>query len=130
MQVQISEFLFDGCRPSFASFQHLIAEPFLGVFLAFATGPVRTEAWEGCERIRTKAMKSIDSDEKTAEGDGPSGWLRFALLTAATAVAGGLATAWFYRKTLLRLRETGETSKNPHFGISDEAQADRPSDEM
>jgi hypothetical protein len=47
-----------------------------------------------------------------------SGWLKFALLTAATALAGGVATAWFYRKTLERLRETGENPQNSHFGIS------------
>jgi hypothetical protein len=47
-----------------------------------------------------------------------SGWLKFALLTAATALAGGVATAWFYRKTLEKLRETGENPQNSHFGIS------------
>jgi hypothetical protein len=74
-------------------------------------------------------IESDRSAENAAARDGSHGWLRFALLTAASALAGGLATAWFYRKTLARLRETGENPKNPHFGISDEEQADSPLDE-
>jgi len=33
------------------------------------------------------------------------GWLRIGALAAASALAGGLAAAWFYRKTLARLRQ-------------------------
>jgi flagellar basal body-associated protein FliL len=56
----------------------------------------------------------------------PSGWLKIGVLAVASAVAGGVATAWWYRKTLERLRETGEAGKNPQFGIS----ADESSDEI
>jgi hypothetical protein len=56
--------------------------------------------------------------------------VKLAVLTAASAVAGGLATAWFYRKTLARLRETGENSQNPHFGISGGEKTEDPSDEF
>jgi hypothetical protein len=52
-----------------------------------------------------------------------SGWLKVGLAAAASALAGGLAAAWWYRKTFKTLRQTGETTPNPHFGIS----ADDPS---
>jgi hypothetical protein len=45
-------------------------------------------------------------------------------------VAGGLATAWFYRKTLAKLRETGESGRNPHFGISKEQRENERPDEI
>ncbi len=75
-------------------------------------------------------MESVNSNEKAAMKNGSAGWLRLALLTAASAVAGGLATAWFYRKTLARLQETGESSENPHFGIPAEKHRESRSDEM
>lgn len=34
-----------------------------------------------------------------------SGWLRVGVIAAASALAGGLAAAWYYRKTLTRLQE-------------------------
>jgi hypothetical protein len=49
-------------------------------------------------------------------------WLRVGLVAAASAMAGGLAAAWWYRKTLKTLRQTEEIAPNPEFGISsDEA---------
>ncbi|HUB30326.1 MAG TPA: hypothetical protein VL967_11530 [Terracidiphilus sp.] len=33
-----------------------------------------------------------------------AGWFRVGFLAAASAVAGGMAAAWYYRKTLARLR--------------------------
>jgi hypothetical protein len=62
--------------------------------------------------------------EKGPPRESSSGWLKFALLTAATALAGGMATAWFYRKTLAKLRETGENAENSHFGISADKRID------
>ena len=35
----------------------------------------------------------------------PPGWLKVGAIAAASAALGGLAAAWFYRKTLSRLRE-------------------------
>ena len=35
------------------------------------------------------------------------GWLRIGSIAAASAVLGGLAAAWFYRKTLSQLRDAG-----------------------
>jgi hypothetical protein len=38
----------------------------------------------------------------------PQGWVKVGAIAAASAVLGGLAAAWFYRKTLSRLREAGD----------------------
>jgi hypothetical protein len=45
-----------------------------------------------------------------------SGWLRVGVVAATSALAGGLAAAWWYRKTLKTLRQTEEIAINPHFG--------------
>ena len=37
----------------------------------------------------------------------PQGWIKVGAIAAASAVLGGLAAAWFYRKTLTQLREAG-----------------------
>lgn len=43
------------------------------------------------------------------EDEGPGsdriGWLKVGAIAAASAVLGGMAAAWFYRKTLSRLQE-------------------------
>jgi len=46
-------------------------------------------------------------------------------VAAGSALAGGLLAAWWYRKTLSKLRQAEEDAKNPHFGIP----ADDPPDE-
>jgi hypothetical protein len=51
--------------------------------------------------------------------------LKVGVIAAGSALAGGLAAAWWHRKTLRKLRETGETGKNPQFG----SQTDGPIDE-
>jgi len=61
------------------------------------------------------SLKSPTSDQQTlaqgaiapasAPGGAPKGWLRVGTIAAASAVLGGLAAAWFYRKTLSQLRE-------------------------
>jgi hypothetical protein len=38
-------------------------------------------------------------------------------VAVASALAGGLLAAWWYRKTLKRLRQAEEDAQNPHFGI-------------
>jgi len=38
----------------------------------------------------------------------PSGWVKVGAIAAASALLGGLAAAWFYRKTLSQLREAEE----------------------
>jgi hypothetical protein len=48
---------------------------------------------------------SSDSDGVVAV---PKSWLKVGAIAAASAVVGGLAAAWFYRKTLSQLREAEE----------------------
>jgi hypothetical protein len=60
------------------------------------------------EREMTNEVKSSISEPQAAplapDGQG-AGWLKVGAIAAASAVLGGLAAAWFYRKTLTRLRE-------------------------
>lgn len=55
---------------------------------------------------------STDDSQKSEQTIAPaepqpeqSGWFRVGVIAAASALAGGLAAAWFYRKTLTRLQE-------------------------
>jgi hypothetical protein len=43
--------------------------------------------------------------QSATESTNSSGWLRIGVVAAASALAGGLAAAWFYRKTLTKLRQ-------------------------
>jgi hypothetical protein len=52
------------------------------------------------------------------------GWLKVGVAAAASALAGGLAAAWWYRKTLKKLRQPGENTPNPQFGILTDDPAD------
>ena len=46
-----------------------------------------------------------------------SGWLKAGVIAAASVVVGGLAAAWWNRKTLKTLRQTLETNQDPQYGI-------------
>jgi hypothetical protein len=64
---------------------------------------------------------NLESDSSPSSPEGaekPSNWLRIGLVAAASALAGGVAAAWWYRKTLNKLHESGENGENPQFGIS------------
>lgn len=49
-----------------------------------------------------------------------AGWVRMSAIAAASALAGGLAAAWYYRKTLSRLQQAQDTPESPDFGISED----------
>ena len=49
-----------------------------------------------------------------------SGWLKMGVVAAASALAGGLAAAWFYRKTLARLREAEGDASDSGYGIAED----------
>jgi hypothetical protein len=72
----------------------------------------------------TNALESASSESLQKETAGPSNWLRLGLVAAATALAGGLAAAWWYRSTLTKLREAEKDAVNPHFGIPEDNQED------
>jgi hypothetical protein len=44
-------------------------------------------------------------------------WIKVGAVAAGSALAGGLAAAWFFRKTLKTLREAEINSTNPDFRI-------------
>ncbi|MGB6742061.1 MAG: hypothetical protein WBE38_00285 [Terracidiphilus sp.] len=75
-------------------------------------------------------LESDGSQSTQRAGDSPSGWLRIGLVAAASALAGGVAAAWWYRKTLNKLHESGENGKNPQFGISPDDASDDLLDEI
>ncbi|MGO9434976.1 MAG: hypothetical protein ACLPH3_15885 [Terracidiphilus sp.] len=55
------------------------------------------------------------AETKPQNGPEPPSWFKVGALSAASAVVGGLAAAWYYRKTLTRLRqaETSPQSAGP-----------------
>ena len=61
--------------------------------------------------------ESNSSAPKHSSEEQSAGWLKVGILAVASAIAGGLAAAWWYRKTLKTLRQTGETDQDPNFGI-------------
>ena len=68
-------------------------------------------------------IRSFNPTEVTNSSS--SEWARVGFVAVASALAGGLAAAWWYRKTLKTLRRSEETDPNPEFGISsDEAEGD------
>ena len=75
----------------------------------------------------------IESESSKAPSEGESqrsGWLRLGLVAAASALAGGVAAAWWYRKTLNKLHESGENPENPQFGISEDTASEDPYEEI
>jgi hypothetical protein len=72
----------------------------------------------------TSSSESDTSSSQQSSDTQPSGWIKVGVIAAASALAGGLAAAWWYRKTLKTFRQTGETTINPHFGIPAERTGD------
>ena len=67
--------------------------------------------------MATSLESNTSSAPETAVVEPPQR-IRIGLMAVATVVLGGIGAAWWYRKTLIRLRQAGETGQNPHFGIS------------
>jgi hypothetical protein len=71
----------------------------------------------------------FDSLSSASHGAGPDGdggakpaqhgWLKMGAVAAASALAGGLAAAWFYRKTLAQLRQAENNGHNPEIKTSE-----------
>ncbi|HEY2469684.1 MAG TPA: hypothetical protein VGI45_17835 [Terracidiphilus sp.] len=58
-----------------------------------------------------ESSTSKQSERATESGENaavPKSWMMVGAIAAASAVVGGLAAAWFYRKTLSQLREAEE----------------------
>jgi membrane associated rhomboid family serine protease len=67
------------------------------------------------------ALESGISKEPAATGGSRPAWIRVGAIAAASALAGGLAAAWFYRNTLNKLRQAESNPDNSDFGIPKEA---------
>jgi hypothetical protein len=78
----------------------------------------------------TTGLESGDSQSPSEGGERPANWLRIGLVAAASALAGGVAAAWWYRKTLNKLHESGEKGENPQFGISLDESAEDSFDDV
>ena len=62
------------------------------------------------------SLESSNSDENPESKTPISSWIRVGTIAAVTALAGGLAAAWFYRKTLNRFRQAESEGENSDFG--------------
>ena len=65
----------------------------------------------------TKPLDSSTSIDRDNPKTFPA-WIKVGAIAAASALAGGIAAAWFYRKTIEKLREAGSEGQNPGSGIS------------
>ena len=65
----------------------------------------------------TNDVQSVDSARSRPARRMVSGWIRVGAVATASAVAGGLAAAWFYRKTLRKLQEAESEAGNPDLSI-------------
>jgi hypothetical protein len=72
----------------------------------------------GKEEPRVLDSDSYESDARL--GKRLPGWIKVGAIAAASAVAGGLAAAWFYRHTLSRLRQADQNPSDSNFGIAEE----------
>ena len=65
--------------------------------------------------LNSKSYENIPgSDERLP------GWIKVGAIAAASALLGGLAATWVYRKTLSRLRQADQNPHDSDFGIKDE----------
>ena len=73
--------------------------------------------------VRTSSLNSADSNlspAPVAQPDPRLAWLRVSVIAAASAFVGGLAAAWFYRKTLTRLRDVDSIPADSNFRTTPE----------
>jgi membrane associated rhomboid family serine protease len=64
-------------------------------------------------------LESVASTSNSAPiGQFPA-WIKVGAIAAASALAGGLAAAWFYRKTLNTLRQAESDAGTPDSAIHD-----------
>jgi len=83
-----------------------------------APNPNRIELPSEIEMTNGVKSSSSGSEDPYGQADrrgsDPNNWLRVGLVAAASAVLGGLAAGWFYRKTVSRLQEA--ENEIPDYG--------------
>jgi len=72
----------------------------------------------------TTPLESSTSSARPPAVAKPSGWLKVGVIAAASALAGGVAAAWWYRKTLTKLRQAEGRTSHPDFSISGDDRVD------
>jgi hypothetical protein len=77
----------------------------------------------------TNDPESCTSAKSHSPGDSRGGLLKLGAVAVASALVGGIAAAWWYRKTILKLHETGENSNNSHFGIASDQTPEETTEE-
>jgi hypothetical protein len=88
--------------------------------------------WKASHRIisenrrknMTSSLESSSSEQPRQAEIQPFRWLGVGVVAAASVLVGGLAAAWWYRKTLSKLHEAGRNSENPDFRISGDDSSD------
>jgi hypothetical protein len=70
------------------------------------------------------SLESGPSSDSQRPTSAPRGWLKLGAVAATSALAGGLAAAWWYRNILKKLRQADESAPSPHYGISGDDSAD------
>jgi hypothetical protein len=68
-----------------------------------------------------KHLESAQSTESPASNERLPPWIKLGVIAAASALAGGLAAAWFYRNTLNKLRQAESNLENSDFRIQKDA---------
>jgi len=69
------------------------------------------------QRVAATEASSITSGDHAILHPHRSTWLRLTAVAALSAFTGGLAAAWYYRKTLSRLQEAELEARNSNFGM-------------
>jgi hypothetical protein len=73
------------------------------------------------EKVSTKMAKHFESDSLPTAKEAVAergGWLKLGAVAAVSAIAGGLAAAWWYRNTLKKLHQAEEAAPNLNSEIS------------
>jgi hypothetical protein len=74
----------------------------------------------GTSNSMASDLESAHLTPAEAPREDKSRWVKVGFVAVASALAGGLAAAWWYRKTLASLPDAEEAADHPHFRILDE----------
>ena len=64
-------------------------------------------------------LQGASADPATVASAPQRGWLKMGVVAAASALAGGIAAAWFYRNTLAQLRQAQSDGHDPEIRSSE-----------
>jgi hypothetical protein len=88
-------------------------------------GMKETEVVAAAIEEQPRELKLVDSASGALSEVAPKvspNWLRVGVVAAGSAVLGGMAAAWFFRKTISRLREAG--NEIPESRITEDGSAE------